>query len=127
MVRYSRLIAVAILLWGCPDPDPEPADMRPDADRVDMALDGSPPPDAGPSDMATPPDRGVDMADPPDMGRPHPAERTPSVEICAGCGVARSADFTAIQRVVPFRHRRATSSDFTMELMTAPAPTENAR
>lgn len=61
-------------------------------------------------------------APPPDPDPPVAAIVAPALEVCAGCGVARSADYTVIQQIFPFSPTTARSADFTMELLTAPNP-----
>ena len=134
-------IALAVLLTGCPDPDDNPtADMRVDqgttvdatSPNVDAALPDAALPDAALPDAALPdaalPDATIVDAMPPDATPPNPTPiRTTAAEVCAGCGVAKSADFTVIQRIVPRRARIARSADFTLELMTAPIAPEPRR
>lgn len=137
-LRFGRWMAVgwALILLGCPDPDP-PAEttdaVAGDATTLDGTVidDRGPPPDAGPAD-AGPPD-----AEPPDGAPPPDAEPSPdaapppavesTAELCVGCGHARSDDYSVVQRVVPFSTRKAASADFSMELLSAPKPSEAAR
>ena len=140
--RVQSLVGVvlALSLTGCPDPeDDSTADMQVDqgmtVDATSPDRDAAPPdaalPDAALPDAALPdaalPDAAIADAMPPDaMPDPTPI-RTTAAEVCSGCGVARSADFTVIQRIVPRRARVARSADFTLELLTAPIAPETRR
>lgn len=60
-----------------------------------------------------------------DAGLPDPAPAAasnPAINVCAGCGIALSADYTLIQQIFPYSPTHARSADFTMELLTAPRP-----